>query len=887
MAERLRDWLAVVAVPARAAVIVLPFVELLQPCRRALALAGGWMPRVETLRTLAAALGPPLSGSPESASGDRAIDQLLAQRLLLGLPGLREWRRRDVAAFAQATQEVVQATHALARAAQAVPPPEREAWWDRAERAWPRDDGPGAMDLALGRLAAQWARQDGEAATDALFDAPVSAWIVLQAGGADPLAEALLADAVARGTPALRLLADAPVGTDPFAHHVQAAPRLYSVASAEDEAWATAGLALAAIEAGELPVALIAQDRLVVRRIRALLERRGVRLADESGWALSTTRAASHLMALLNATRAGAGPDAWLDGLKAHVGAASSPALDALERRWRRHGAPGHWPREATDGLPREAIDGLPGGSTDIPPVERAVAGDADARWAALGRRWQAFAEPGERTLAEWLVALAHLADDMLPANFWRHDPVAERVRAALRLEAGSVRNDIDAWPLRHADFIAWVEQVLEQATYIDPEPVESAQVVITPLARAMLRPFGQVLLPGADARQLGHAPPPPALLPEALLRALGMDDRAQRQTRAALAFAQLLRHPRLALVRRRAEGSEPVGPSLWTARLQSQRLLQALPVLAEQALAPVTESVAARPVAMPTPVAAGALPEWVSASAVEALRGCPYRFFARSVLGLSEVEELEADPGKRDFGTLLHEALHDFHRARDSGMALAGQAAQLVAAARAAATRSGLDAPVMLPFVAGLEDFARRYLAWQTERDAQGWQFEVGEIDKRWPADDAQRPGLRGRIDRIDRQPQGARQLIDYKTGSATTLRSKLRDPLEDTQLAFYAAQLLLAGEATEALSALYLALDDRSGIDEVPHPEVLQSARALLDGLARDWQALAGGEPLRALGEGALCDTCEVRGLCRRDHWADASDAAAVAAPPAEPMA
>ena len=29
--------------------------------------------------------------------------------------------------------------------------------------------------------------------------------------------------------------------------------------------------------------------------------------------------------------------------------------------------------------------------------------------------------------------------------------------------------------------------------------------------------------------------------------------------------------------------------------------------------------------------------------------------------------------------------------------------------------------------------------------------------------------------------------------------------------------------------------------------------------------------GAALPALGEGPVCDFCEARGLCRRDHWAD----------------
>ena len=37
----------------------------------------------------------------------------------------------------------------------------------------------------------------------------------------------------------------------------------------------------------------------------------------------------------------------------------------------------------------------------------------------------------------------------------------------------------------------------------------------------------------------------------------------------------------------------------------------------------------------------------------------------------------------------------------------------------------------------------------------------------------------------------------------------------------------------------------------------------------------ALLGCAPLPALGEGSVCEFCAVRGLCRKDYWADAEQA------------
>jgi len=845
LAAAVRHWFARQGVPIRDAVVVVPFAELLPLCRRALAADGHWMPRVETLRSLAASLGPPTAGVAEMPSGDRAIDRLLAERWLMSMPGLKDWRRRDPRAYEQATVDIVEATHALMRAAAAQEPSQRTTWWLAAAELMQGQDGPGALESALARLAVQWAGMVPEASSDRLFSWTPSAWVVLEAGGADPVADAILSAASRDDVPCLRLQADA-MATDPFDELAGVQPSLWSVDSVEDEAWAAAAAAIGAVEQGRTPVALIAQDRQLVRRVRALLERQGVMVTDESGWALSTTRAASHLIALLKATRPGAGPDAWLDGLKACVGSDSAPWLDELERQWRRAGA------EAEPG-PQLAM--------------------AMSRWAGVRTRWQSFASPSRQALKDWLASAAALAAELLPPDFWDGDPAAARVREALRLDLGSVRGDVDAWPMRLDDFIDWAQQVLEQGTYIAPPGPHADDVVITPLARAILRPFGTVVLPGADERQLGPLPAAPALLPEAALRALGMDDRAQRHRRATLAFTQLLRHPHLIVLRRRSEGSEPLGCSPWVDRLQAARSDRGLPPLPEVQAAGRVRLAPARPVNPPEARAADGLPAKVSASAVEALRACPYRFFARSVLRLSEVDELEADPGKRDFGSLLHEALHRFHEASEEGESREDQARRLVETAQDAARQARLDGPAMLPFAAGLADFAERYLRWLDEREAEGWRYEAGEVDVTVDAEGIDGLQLRGRIDRIDRLRGGSRQVLDYKTGGLAGLQDKVRFPLEDTQLAFYAAQLMLAGDASAELSAAYLALDDRGGIESVPHPDVRTSAVELLRGLARDWHRLRDGHPMLALGEGLVCETCEARGLCRRDHWADPS--------------
>ena len=46
-------------------------------------------------------------------------------------------------------------------------------------------------------------------------------------------------------------------------------------------------------------------------------------------------------------------------------------------------------------------------------------------------------------------------------------------------------------------------------------------------------------------------------------------------------------------------------------------------------------------------------------------------------------------------------------------------------------------------------------------------------------------------------------------------------------------------------------------------------RQSRLLMRSLASDLQRIADGQPLQALGQGARCDYCAMRGLCRRDFW------------------
>jgi ATP-dependent helicase/nuclease subunit B len=849
---RAREWADQHHVDLRDAIWLLPYSALLPVARRAWSRLAGWQPRIETLATLRGQLGPRLpQGGPGS---DPVLNRLQAAQWLREQPAGTNWAKDDPRAFREGVDALVRCAQSLQAGAACCPASERAAWWDEARRLLSGGAGPGGVERVLALIALEWAASAVTADADVLRSLRPSAWLLLRAGGKDPLAETLLAEASAHATPCLVLDAD-PKPDALFALSIESGlpPSECLCSDAEAEAKAACAQVLDELaQAPAEPVAVIAQDREAVRRVRALLERFGVTVVDDTGWRLATTRAAARLMAMLRAAQGlrpgraeSAAADQRLDWLKDDpLGLARPRALAALEAHWRGRRVP-----------------------------ESAQA-EAEALWADAQARLGPLLNERRRPLAAWLDQLAGLClVEPVEAARWRDDAAGRAVLAALRLEpvpAGAWQALARQVAMTLDDFVTWVDEVLAEASFVPPHD-SLAPVVITPLARAMLRPFSAVVFPGTDERRLGACEPQPELIPPALADALGLEGLAAQREREALAFAQLLRQPHVTLLRRVAEGSEPLGASPLVERLRLAwraapegvgDLPRVWPALPKRRVSP-------EPVKAPQPQATARWPESLSASAVEALRACPYRFFSRVILGLGEADELDRMLAKRDYGNWLHAVLWRFHAERVPTTDLEVDRERLRAAASDEQAASPHAEGELLPYLASFEALIEPYLRWLHEREAQGWRWAEGEVDHRILPPELGGTALRGRLDRVDRHADGRVQVLDYKTGSVATLKEHLVDRSEDTQLAFYAA--LLAEDApAEAIGASYLALDDRQSPLELSHAQVGESAVMLVRGLGEELQRLRAGEPLQALGQGALCDHCEARGLCRRDHWA-----------------
>ncbi|RTL32243.1 MAG: PD-(D/E)XK nuclease family protein [Burkholderiales bacterium] len=932
-----RAWLQAQGADPRDALIVLPVGAVLSQARQAWTSAvGGWLPRIDTIASLAEGLS--WSWAPDGgAKGgllaltlDAVVDRLQAAKSLGGEAWAKQWAQRDRRGFEFALDQVVESAQTWVRRMQSIAPGAREAYLAKAREALGGGAAqePGGRERLLLAWALEWAAVTvaGGLSCDPLYEMRPSALVVVTAGEAvSPGTEihltlGVMTHLAEQGVPVCwrSALAGADVSAKvgQFIGQVESqfddarAPLLRGCAHAEDEALQAAAQVIAAVNVARqsdtpLPVALIALDRGVIRRVRAMLEGAGVQVADETGWLLSTTRAAAVVTRLLQASHPRAATDDLLDWLKSGwldwpVGEgeyerpqalAMSDAVGALEAWCRRHGMLGAWglqvpPNPSSDELLETSSAQLvPTGRQAMPPQAVRVWHWAVQVVAPLQRLWSA----KRPSLQDWLAALR---EALVGGGAWstlNADAAGELAMQSLRFEAldvASVTEGSGLWAglssqtrLDGPAFLRWVSAVLEATTFRPPAPSQSPDVVITPLARAVLRPFHAIVLPGADERQLGAMGSQSGWLSTRLREAMDLPTPTTQRAAQWDAFSLVMSRPGVICLYRRAEGSEPIEPSAWLARWAA---LSGVPI-GEAADARQVHHVVSSPVLTPAPSLrdeSWALPEQVTATSYEALRQCPYRFFATSVLGLREHDELEEGLDRSDFGVWLHEVLRCFHLERQNQLAISTEEedvqAWLATAARVVRD-TGLDRdsqrPYFLPFQADLDRMARAYVSWLRAHEDEGWTMQDAErVEQRdLPVAPGLSVRLHGQLDRIDaRHRDGSKThlVLDYKTGSLDGLKRKIAAPLEDTQLAFYAA----LSDPQWTVEAAYLHMDV-SEVRQLDHPEVMRSAQVLLEGLSKDWIRLHAGEPMLALGEGSACIYCQARGLCRKDHWTQAS--------------
>ncbi len=631
---------------------------------------------------------------------------------------------------------------------------------------------------------------------------------------------------------------------------------------------------------GKRNIGIVTEDRRLARRVRALLERAGVALADSAGWALSTTSSATVIERWLQAVEEDFSHQPMMDLLKSPFMLPDDPSEAEIFKR-------AVYRLEQDIVLHENIPRGLDRYRRHLQYRQRRLGWPSSVSKAvhALIERLGHAAQPllrlvsgGTQSLDQFMDALHEslVRLELLPAL--DADEAGTRVVQHLEQLAHAARHR--PLPSDWLGFRTWLGAGLER-THFCP-PADDNRVTLLSLEQTVLAQFDALLIAAAEPEFLPGSPSVSPYFNDAVRNELGLTGWHEQLAIRLHHFRRLLQSaPQVMITRRREQDGEELLPSPWLEAIQTlheqaygddlsnPELDLWLGNPAAQVSAPDTA-----PLPMPSgnphaPLPAARLPDAISAAAQQHLIDCPYQFFAADCLRLKPVEEIREALEKSDYGERVHRCLEAFH----------GGAPDLPGPFTASLNHTNRDAATTLleeisraVFAQDLEDnFIHRgwlsrwmamipdYLDWQIAR-SDHWQPLQVERSIERPLTGPWR--LKGRLDRIDRNSDQRLAVIDYKTGA--TPKPAEVNAGEAVQLLSYA---MLCDEIDRVE---YLQLDKQvRSVAPLADDDLCRLRSAVRQRLIEMLESIAAGAALPAWGDPDTCGRCQMAGLCRRQTW------------------
>ena len=542
----------------------------------------------------------------------------------------------------------------------------------------------------------------------------------------------------------------------PEARRRLSAVRLMEAEHPGEEAQAIAILMREALETPERRAALVTPDRALAARVVAHLARWGIVADDTAGKPLPQT-AAGRVLLLLSEVVEERAPPVPLVALLSHPLVGGAIVNGGEERaKW----------LEQVRALDLALRGPRPG--VGLEPIAERVAQARDAGLAAWWGGVEALlapllALPPEARLADLLDALCAAGEALCGEALWgRADGRAlsafvEELREAARAE-GTV--------LPARDLPAVLREAMDRVA-VRPSWGGHPRLGIYGLIEARMARADLVICGGLVEGVWPASAMPDALLPPAVLRHLGVPAGEFRIGLAAHDLAGAMGAPEVVLSWARRDDGAPVSPSRFVLRVQAMLgaelaarhresravdLARAIDLGRKQDAHP-------RPMPMPSPELRRVD---IAVTALDRLRGDPYQFYASAILGLRQLDPLDAEPSPAWQGTAVHEILDAWHKAGAAPGTLAATATVVLDKMSAHPLARGLWRPRLLAALEWIDAELATLVG-------EGRAVIATEI-----RGDMRVDGIRihGRADRVDRLPDGTLGIIDYKTGAPPSVR-------------------------------------------------------------------------------------------------------------------
>jgi ATP-dependent helicase/nuclease subunit B len=569
-------------------------------------------------------------------------------------------------------------------------------------------------------------------------------------------------------------------GVQAHLDHALSGIAVIEAAHAEEEALAIAAALREAIDTDGRTAALVTPDRALARRVLAALERWQVAVDDSGGDPLAETAAGILARLAASAALGGCEPVALLALLKhplCRLGKhefAHAPALAVLERAVLR----GPRPRPGTQGLPH-ALRTLRAQRANLHPADprrRLTDEEIDAAASFVERLAEALT-PLE-TLTARTATLFDLAERhrrCVESLSRDHMGVATALAGRDGEALGGFFDEVAgnpvaaSLPVKPSDYPELFASAITERIVRRPGAPGARVRIYGPL-EARLQDADRVILGGLVE---GVWPPEPRTDPwlsRPMRQALGLDLPERRIGLSAHDFAQALGAREVILTQAAKLAGAPTvasrflqrlsaiaGADRWAgARTRGERYLAWARVIDRPAGAPEP---APRPAPKPP---LEARPTRLTITEIEHWLRDPYTIYAKHILRLAALEPIDAPPGARDRGSIIHQAIADYTREYADGLP-ADPLAELLTLGRHAFAPYD-DYPEAKAFWwPRFERIAGWFVAWDAER-----RRNIAMLHAEVRGELAVTPGftLSGVADRIERLHDGRYAILDYKTG-------------------------------------------------------------------------------------------------------------------------
>jgi len=305
---------------------------------------------------------------------------------------------------------------------------------------------------------------------------------------------------------------------------------------------------------------------------------------------------------------------------------------------------------------------------------------------------------------------------------------------------------------------------------------------ILGPLEARMLT-ADRIILGGLNEGVWPSAPSVEPFLSRGMRHSLGLSLPERRFGLSAHDFAELAANPDVILTRSARSDDGPKVASRWLWRLQTL-LRGALEEKAEEALsrhnyylrwarsldAVASESVTPNTPPAPTPPIEARWPRGrqLSVTRIKTWIRDPYSIYARYILGLRPLDDLDMELGSRDFGNAIHNGLEQFMKAHKTHLPPNADSL-LVSAFETALADEGFEDFDISKDKTRLEKAARNLIKWMTERRAVGWTVQGIESEAKYHiAED--NFTLTAKADLIEKNIHKY-AATDYKTGAPSSV--------------------------------------------------------------------------------------------------------------------